>query len=200
MEYYFSTEPGMSGSPIINLNTYKVIGVHKGANKNKTINYGTFLREPIKQFYLKIKNSNTTEPKLKSIEGGINPPIKMMKMGRSGFSEKIAALQSRMAGSGGDGSKTSSYTPVSIENKEKKVLKEDKEGLKLKEKKIVLRKKNIFKGEQNTKENIDKKKFYSNKSNNAPFSKDIILSEITEDKKISYIKEFKIKICLFGQL
>ena len=187
MEYYFSTEPGMSGSPIINLNTYKVIGVHKGASKNKTSNYGTFLREPIKQFYLKNKNSITTELKLKSIEGGINPPIKMMKMGKSGFSEKIAALQTRMAESGGDGSKTSSYTPVSIENKEKEELKEDKE---------------IFKGEQNTKENIDEKKFGNNKSNNAPLSKDIILSKFTEDKKISYIKEFgnKIKICLFGQL
>ena len=201
MEYYFSTEPGMSGSPIINLNTYKVIGVHKGANKNKTSNYGTFLREPIKQFYLKNKNSNTTEPKLKSIEGGINPPIKMMKMGRNGFSEKMAALQARMAGSGGDGSKTSSYTPVSIENKEKKELKEDKEGLKLKEKKRFLEKQ-IFKGEESTKENINEKKFYSNKSNNAPFSKDIILSEFTEDKKISYIKEFgnKIKICVLGKL
>ena len=51
MEYCFSTESGMSGSPIINLKNYKVIGVHKGANKNKTSNFGIFLREPIKQFY-----------------------------------------------------------------------------------------------------------------------------------------------------
>jgi V8-like Glu-specific endopeptidase len=49
MEYFFSTEPGMSGSPIINLNNYKVIGVHKGASLKKTSNYGTFLRERANQ-------------------------------------------------------------------------------------------------------------------------------------------------------
>ena len=143
MEYYFSTEAGMSGSPIINLNNYKVIGIHKGANKNKTSNYGTFLREPIKQFYLKNKNSNSNEPKLKSNEGGINTPIKKEKMEGGGFAEKMNSLQARMDSSRGDGSKTLSSTPASIEIIEKKIPKEDKEDEKLKEKKNVLRKANI---------------------------------------------------------
>ena len=75
----------MSGSPIINLKNYKVIGIHKGANKNKTSNFGTFLREPIKQFYLKNKNS-TNDGKDKQICGG-----------DGSFKAKMASLQSRMA-------------------------------------------------------------------------------------------------------
>lgn len=61
--------------------------------------------------------------------------------------------------------------------------------------------KQIFKGEQNTKENIEKKKFQSNISNNYSFSKDTILNEFTEDNKKNYLEEFgnRIKICLFGQ-
>ena len=51
IEYSFSTKPGMSGSPIINLNNYKIIGIHKGAKKNKKSNVGNFLRDPLKEFY-----------------------------------------------------------------------------------------------------------------------------------------------------
>ena len=51
IEYRFSTNPGMSGSPIINLSNNKIIGVHKGSNKKKIFNLGTFLRDPIKLFY-----------------------------------------------------------------------------------------------------------------------------------------------------
>ena len=47
----------MSGSPIINLNNERVIGIHKGCDKKQNWNLGTFLREPLKQFYA-IKNEN----------------------------------------------------------------------------------------------------------------------------------------------
>ena len=54
-EYYFShlcnTEPCSSGSPILNLKTNKVIGIHKGAknnNENETVfNIGILLKHPL---------------------------------------------------------------------------------------------------------------------------------------------------------
>ena len=50
------TEEGSSGSPILNLENFKVIGVHKG--KNNT-NLGTLLKSPIEKFYESHKNSKT---------------------------------------------------------------------------------------------------------------------------------------------
>ena len=38
---------GSSGSPIINFNNYKVIGIHRGAHNGKNFNLGTFLKKPI---------------------------------------------------------------------------------------------------------------------------------------------------------
>jgi len=38
-----STDQGSSGSPIFLENSYKVIGIHKSCNKNKTENYGDFI-------------------------------------------------------------------------------------------------------------------------------------------------------------
>ena len=40
----------MSGGPIISLNNYKIIGIHKGGDNQKKYNIGTFIREPIKEF------------------------------------------------------------------------------------------------------------------------------------------------------
>lgn len=68
LEYFFSTEPGMSGSPIINLNNYKVIGVHKGASLKKKSNYGIFLRKPIIEFYKKNKNFKIIEKQIPTEE------------------------------------------------------------------------------------------------------------------------------------
>ena len=39
-----STEPGSSGSPIFLDNSVDVIGIHKGSNKDKTENYGDFIK------------------------------------------------------------------------------------------------------------------------------------------------------------
>ena len=65
--HFCPTKPGMSGSPIINLNNFKVIGIHKGAHPKKEWNLGTFLKEPINIFYnLKSKNSEINDNKIKS--------------------------------------------------------------------------------------------------------------------------------------
>ena len=48
----------MSGSTIINLNNFKVIGIHKGAHPICDWNLGTFLKEPLNLFY-KLKNTKS---------------------------------------------------------------------------------------------------------------------------------------------
>ena len=51
IEHKCSTKEGSSGSPILSLDSLKVIGIHKGSNENSfEINYGTLLREPILEF------------------------------------------------------------------------------------------------------------------------------------------------------
>ena len=62
INHYCNTEEGSSGSPILSLNNYKVIGVHYGAAKNNyiKINYGTYIKYIINN---KFKNSlNAIEP------------------------------------------------------------------------------------------------------------------------------------------
>lgn len=49
--YTCQTEPGSSGGPIINTNSLKVIGIHKGYSKLKKRNFGRLIIEPIKEFY-----------------------------------------------------------------------------------------------------------------------------------------------------
>ena len=44
------TLPGSSGSPIMNLLNYKIIGIHKGEDKNRNWNLGTLLKLPIEKF------------------------------------------------------------------------------------------------------------------------------------------------------
>ena len=53
-----STEPGSSGSPILLLSTFKVIGVHKGTKKGKdeNSNLGTWIKFPIEEFNKKYPN------------------------------------------------------------------------------------------------------------------------------------------------
>ena len=45
-----STSNGSSGSPILNLSNYKVIGIHKGCSKQQNYNLGTFIKSPIIEF------------------------------------------------------------------------------------------------------------------------------------------------------
>ena len=46
------SEPGSSGSPILDLKTNRIIGIHKGsASNNIKLNVGTFIKEPIEEFY-----------------------------------------------------------------------------------------------------------------------------------------------------
>ena len=55
--YKCSTESGSSGSPILNINNNKIIGIHKKAF-DKKFNKGTFLNFPIKEFILNNYNPN----------------------------------------------------------------------------------------------------------------------------------------------
>ena len=50
IEHLCNTSEGSSGGPILNMINYKVIGIHKGAEKNKNWNLGTLLQLPIKKF------------------------------------------------------------------------------------------------------------------------------------------------------
>lgn len=59
------SQSGSSGSPIINLITHKVIGIHKGCpKKNDKYNLGTFIKEPIEDFNKEMKNENLEFDKL----------------------------------------------------------------------------------------------------------------------------------------
>ena len=51
-----TTFGGSSGGPLLNLNNYKVIGVHKGGIEKDKINTGTLIKEPIEEFYNNINN------------------------------------------------------------------------------------------------------------------------------------------------
>ena len=52
------TKCGSSGSPIINMENYKVFGIHKGYIKSKNLNIGTLIKNHIKNFYKKVKEGN----------------------------------------------------------------------------------------------------------------------------------------------
>ena len=50
IEHFCQSEKGSSGSPIINLSNYKVIGMHKDPKKKSNFNLGTLIKGPIKEF------------------------------------------------------------------------------------------------------------------------------------------------------
>ena len=59
MKHLCKTQTGSSGSPILSLSTYKVIGIHKGGAKtNRNYNRGTVIKGPIENFYQKIQSLN----------------------------------------------------------------------------------------------------------------------------------------------
>ena len=61
--HYCNTEKGSSGSPILSLNNFKVIGLHYGGPENKKIkyNFGTFIKYAIKELNNKYNNENKNE-------------------------------------------------------------------------------------------------------------------------------------------
>ena len=50
LHYKCSTEDGSSGAPILNLDTYNVVGFHLGANKDYDYNIGIIIKTPINKF------------------------------------------------------------------------------------------------------------------------------------------------------
>ena len=67
IQHTCSTQDGSSGSPILNLETNKVIGIHKEGIKDSKYNYniGTFLKYPLNEFF---KNINNKSKKLNNKE------------------------------------------------------------------------------------------------------------------------------------
>ena len=47
IEYYCNTEEGSSGSPILSLKAFKVIGLHYGSSNKNKINYGILIKYAI---------------------------------------------------------------------------------------------------------------------------------------------------------
>ena len=61
--YHFcSTDKGSSGSPILNISSNKLIGIHKGLNLNQSFNKGSLLFYPFKDFISKIKEKLINKP------------------------------------------------------------------------------------------------------------------------------------------
>ena len=50
IQHFCSTKEGSSGSPIINLLNYKVIGIHKGTMEKRNWNLGSLIKRPIEEF------------------------------------------------------------------------------------------------------------------------------------------------------
>ena len=57
MGHFCDTMDGSSGGPILNLNTYKVLGVHTGKRANNKVNIGKILKHPIYDFQKKYLNN-----------------------------------------------------------------------------------------------------------------------------------------------
>ena len=56
IQHTCSSQPGSSGSPILDYTTCKVVGIHKGSHKHKNCNVGTFIKKPLEKFYEENKN------------------------------------------------------------------------------------------------------------------------------------------------
>ena len=80
IEHTCTSEFGSSGSPILDLKTNKILGIHKGAESNKKMNVGTFIKEPIEIFYEEYKNklsgienkNKIEENEIKKIDNNVN--------------------------------------------------------------------------------------------------------------------------------
>ena len=84
--HYCNTEKGSSGSPILSLDTFKVLGIHIGFPKNKKFKYniGIFMKYVIEEFNKNIYNKNfynknDINKNNKTNEENINKEIKFSK-------------------------------------------------------------------------------------------------------------------------
>ena len=55
IHHYCSTKKGSSGSPILSLNNFSVIGIHCGSSEKFDYNKGIFIKYPIIEFYEEMK-------------------------------------------------------------------------------------------------------------------------------------------------
>ena len=62
IKHLVSTEPGSSGSPILLLNNFTIIGIHQAGNKNKEDNKGIFMKNILND----INNINSYENDIKN--------------------------------------------------------------------------------------------------------------------------------------
>ena len=88
-----STERGSSGSPILNIDNNKIIGIHQGAYRNK-FNKGVFLNYPIKEFIKKyhkeIVDINSSE--LSSLSSSSYKSLAILNIGNKYNSEVLKNL------------------------------------------------------------------------------------------------------------
>ena len=90
IQHYGCTKPGSSGSPIINLENNKVIGVHARANKKK-YNEGIFFKNALNE-YLKnislIKKQKIVKKKIKNLDEKNNLSFEQKKIEQKDEEEK----------------------------------------------------------------------------------------------------------------
>ena len=79
--HYCNTEEGSSGSPIISLDTFKVIGVHYGSSSKHKFNYGTFIKNILNKFYDKDKMNNNNS----NVINNYNMPNNTMNLMNNNF-------------------------------------------------------------------------------------------------------------------
>ena len=65
--HFCSTDHGSSGSPILSLDTFKVIGIHHGSDSIKNYNYALFIPYAINEFNNKYKNQINIEEKYEKL-------------------------------------------------------------------------------------------------------------------------------------
>ena len=61
IKHLCNTEEGLSGSPILSLNTFKVIGIHRGFPETKKYNIGILMKYAVEEFILKEYNNNVNK-------------------------------------------------------------------------------------------------------------------------------------------
>ena len=71
INHYCRTEEGSSGSPILSLETFKIIGIHFGSSPNKKLNYGACIKYAIDLFNNKYKYKNEINIIYKTDKEGI---------------------------------------------------------------------------------------------------------------------------------